>query len=415
MLLRSARLFRWFVLLISLTIEAIAFWFGGPLGDPSAGFTANLLVKAQSASSWIWVGWVAFTLAWLFPEIAHALYSNGRRARGLLASDGGEELVYDTGLHWLVLLRDIRTGRVGDGDEEELAAPLFPKGPPSFTWYAVWAPVALATASMLFLIGWVAWLVATFPAQFAGWSDGVRSFVSERLGGFAGVAAPIDALIMALPGWLAALNAFVAENRLNAILLLGGAWIAANWLRSAVKGVPLAGTILRLVGVVAMLATLYAVVTSFHWLTPLYAVLPNNGIAAVGFIPLTFASVFYVWHVALWSSWRYAIIRDRKSHDAALVIVGGIFDFDKREYQIERIVDSRIHQAWWERLLGVGNIEVIEVGGKGSEFIRHTWVRIASTGPSRRRSGPAAAGPPLTEPSRLDAACRHIAPCRVAG
>jgi hypothetical protein len=123
-MLASARFFRWLTLLVSLAIEAFAFWYGGPQGDPQASLLSNLTLKAESAGSWAWLGWVSFSLTWLCLELAHYPFANGRRIRSFVSKD--ERLLYETGLHWLVLIRDIRTGELNDGNEREVNEDLFP-------------------------------------------------------------------------------------------------------------------------------------------------------------------------------------------------------------------------------------------------------------------------------------------------
>src|SRR5271165_3788743 len=70
------RVLRWFALLISLVIEAAAFWYGGVNVDPNASFATNLLLKAQSAGAWTWLGWVSFTLTWLWLELVRLPFIN---------------------------------------------------------------------------------------------------------------------------------------------------------------------------------------------------------------------------------------------------------------------------------------------------------------------------------------------------
>lgn len=373
-MIRNARYLRWLTLLISLAVEAAAFWYGGPPSDPQRSILGSIALKAASPVSWIWVGWAAFTLAWLIPEFVHFLYANGRRSSRLVDKGSGDELVYDTGLHWLVLLRDIHTGESIDGDEDELRQPLFVKDKQrSYTWFAVWVPVAVAAVTMLFFVGWAAWLVSAFPEQIPAWSRSARAFIEARLvGGLSFLAPPAESIVTVALQSLASLQEFGRANAGRAFLWLAGLWIALRMIGRAFRSVPVVSPLLRFVRWLTVLAAVFLLASLFDWLAPLYSTLPNNGLAAVGFIPLTYASIYYVWHVALWSSWRYAIIRDTKSHDASLVIVGGIFNFLKREFQIERIVDTRISQPWWKRLVGVGNLEIIEVGaGDSADFIMH--------------------------------------------
>src|SRR5262245_60104450 len=107
------RFLRWLALFVSLTIEAAAFWFGGPPSDPNLSFAGNLLLKADSAGSWTWLGWVSFSLLWLWVELVRLPFLGPRRLRRY--AHHNEDLQYYTGLHWLVLLRDIRTGEINDG------------------------------------------------------------------------------------------------------------------------------------------------------------------------------------------------------------------------------------------------------------------------------------------------------------
>jgi len=62
---------------------------------------------------------------------------------------------------------------------------------------------------------------------------------------------------------------------------------------------------------------------------------------------------------------------DKASGDATLIIVGGIFNFEKREFDLNRITETRIHQTWWQRLFGIGNLEIVEIGGARTDFIKH--------------------------------------------
>lgn len=366
---------RWLTLLISLLIESAVFWFGGPPADPTLSFVGNVALKASHPTSWVWVGWAALTLAWFFVELAQYFYTDGRRTRRLLAKDGSEELTYDTGLHWLVLLRDIYIGQSIDGDADEINQPIFVDGRrPSFTFFAVWIPIAIAFLTMLFFIGWVAWLVAAFPEQITGWSDSARAFIDSRLvGGMEFLAGPADWVVTEIPRALVSLQQFERANSLSTFFWLTVAWVVARIAGGFLKLLPLAAPIFRTIRWLIVLAAMFLVASLFGWLAPLYAYLPNGGLAAVGFIPMTFASPFITWHVALWASWRYAITRDTESHDATLYIVGGLFNSYKREFQVERVVETRINQRWWERLLGVGNLDIVQIGGaaEGTDEFKH--------------------------------------------
>jgi len=128
-----------------------------------------------------------------------------------------------------------------------------------------------------------------------------------------------------------------------------------------------AGLLLRLCRWTLYLAALLALTATplFDWVTPVYTFLPNNGPVAMAFFPLNIASMFLAVHIALWSSWRYGIVQVTKSRDAGLTIVGGILNFVKREFHLERIVETRIHQTLFERVLGVADLEIVEIGGAG--------------------------------------------------
>jgi hypothetical protein len=369
------RVLRWFALIISLAIEAGAFWYGGVNVDPNASFATNLVLKAQSAGAWTWLGWVSFTLTWLWLELVRLPFINARRIRAFAGK--GEVLIYETGLHWLVLLRDIRTGEINDGNEKELNEDLYPPGAKrrSFTWYAVWAPIQLAVLTTLFFLGWIAWVVRSFPQTFAAWCNSTLALIHAHLtSNLAFLGTPADAFFTALPGWFTSLVDSAREETLPLFAVLFATWFLFLQAGRAFQHIFLLGWLMRLARwlVVLFLAIAFVSTQWFDWIIPVYTFLPNNGPVAMAFFPLNFASMFLVLHVALWSSWRYGVFENLHSSDATLIVVGGIFSFQKREFDLQRIVETSIHQTWWQRLLDIGNLEIVEIGGNArTDMIKH--------------------------------------------
>ena len=168
---KRARYFRWAILLITLVVEAMAFWFGGPQSAPNSTLTVAIIQKLQHPMSWIWVGWASLSMAWFWAELAFSFYSHGRRTRAVLKRSHHEKLIYDTGVHWLVLLRDIHINQLCDGEKEKLEESLFPKEHKrSFAWHAIWWPVLLAIWTAIFFVGWVAWAIRSVPQSSESWS-----------------------------------------------------------------------------------------------------------------------------------------------------------------------------------------------------------------------------------------------------
>ncbi len=368
------RVLRWLALIVSLAIEAAAFWFGGAPGDPNASFLSNIVLKAGSAGAWTWLGWVSFSLTWLWLELARLPFINARRIRGY--GDVGEELLHETGLHWLVLLRDIRTGEINDGNERELNEELYPPhgSHRAFTWYVVWWPIALAFVTTLFFIGWIGWVVRSFPETFTSWCASARDFIHAHVTSDLSFLATMgDDFFSALPGWLSGFVAAARDNTLPFFAILAALWLVLRLAGSAFSNIYLLSWFIRIARWLTVVAIVMAIVSTqaFDWLIPVYSFLPNNGPVAMLYFPLNFASMLLVLHVALWSSWRYGVFVNRKSGDATLIIVGGIFNFEKREFDLQRIVETRLHQSWYQRLVGVGNLEIVEIGGARSDFIRH--------------------------------------------
>ena len=364
---------RWIALLISLAIEAIAFWIIGPQVDPNLSFTNQILVKATNAESWTLVGWVSLSLAWLWAEIVRSVYINGRRTRRTLAqSDSNQELVHETGLHWLVLLRDIRTGKFNDGLDAALTDPLVTEGlRRATTWYAVWIPVWFAITTLVFFVGWTTWVVGTLPDMVSTSADSVRSLIEMYLP--ASVAQLPSALIASLPKWLSYFYEIARENTFFAVLSLAAIWMVFYWLeRNFLKrSFPIA-LLIHVINFLALLGLLFVVLSSMwlDWLTVVYTVLPNNGPVAMGFFLLNIASAFYLPHIATWSSWRYAIVQDPTTLHSSILVLGGVLNSNQKEFNLQRIVDTQIKQLWWQRVLRIGDVELIDIGGK-HEILRH--------------------------------------------
>lgn len=179
--------------------------------------------------------------------------------------------------------------------------------------------------------------------------------------------------IAALPDRLERFYGLARAETLTTFAWLLALWAAFMVLERFLKRVAPLNLLMRLGGWTTIAAMLFALFATrwFDWLSPLYAFVPEKGPLAMGFFPLTFASAYYVPHILLWSSWRYAIVRDSKTRDSSLMIIGGVLNFDKREFNLQRLVDTHIHQEWWQRLCNVGSIELIETGGGKPEIIWH--------------------------------------------
>ncbi|GJL92987.1 MAG: hypothetical protein DHS20C04_26460 [Hyphococcus sp.] len=361
-------------MLISLAVEAGAFWFGGPASDPGSGFLQNAAAKMHSVSSWGWAGLASLSMAWLWAELASVFYANGRRIKTLLKRSGVEKLVYDTGVHWLVLLRDIRLNQLNDGEKNRLEQELFTKDAPrSFAWHAIWQPIRLALATIIYFVGWLAWTIGTIPEKIVVWSAATHaSLETHAAGSFAFLMAPLDAAVLSLPNWLDAAYTIAREQPVLTLALIAGAWFVLSTASRQFANTAAAG-VLRLGAWTAFLTGVFAAFATplFDWLAPIYAAFPHHGLAAVGFIPLTLASAFYFPHLLFWSSWRYAIIRDVESHDATLVTVGGVFNDLQQRVNLQRIVDTDIFQKWWQRIFDIGDIELKDMGGGEPAKVRY--------------------------------------------
>jgi len=141
-----------------------------------------------------------------------------------------------------VLLRDIRTGEINDGNERELNEDLFGtdvKGR-STTWYIVWMPIYLATLTTAFFIGWAAYAVRSFPDTFRGWCDAALGYIQANVTGTTGGGADIAATFFsALPGWLTALVDAGRANTIPLLAVLAALWYVFLLARRAFAGVPL--------------------------------------------------------------------------------------------------------------------------------------------------------------------------------
>ena len=375
---KQTRYFRWAILLVTIAVEALAFWLGGRTADSSLSLAEGVLMKLRDPVSWIWVGWASLSMAWLWAELAFVFFSNGRRTRAVLRRSNHEKLVFDTGVHWLVLLRDIHLNQLNDGEKERLEEGLFPQGVRrSFAWHAIWWPILLAIATMIYFLGWAAWSLRQFPDIVERWGASSQQWIDERFNGsavFLGDA--LELLVRFLLQWLEALNGAARDFPLITIGVTVGVWIIARLLvRATQSNIPIFSIIFTLIGRVAFIAGIFVLFSTqwFDWLSPIYSLFPNHGLVAVGFIPLTFASAFYFPHILFWSSWRYAILRDRETFDATLITLGGVFNSLQQRINLQRIVDTDIFQLWWQRIFDVGDIELKQMGGGEPERVRHVY------------------------------------------
>ena len=374
---KRARYFRWGLLLITLMVEALAFWFGGPQSAPDSTLNQSIILKLGHPMSWTWVGWVSLSMAWLWAELAFSFYSNGRRTRALLKRSQHEKLVYDTGVHWLVLLRDIHINQLCDGEKDRLEASLFPTGVKrSFAWHAIWWPIAMAGVTLLYFIGWAAWSIRSVPQSAENWSSRLQSVTDAMIESpFAFIVEPLERFIVSFPQWLEGYYGLARENTLVTLGVIIGAWFILRMAARLTNNLPALPVLLRYGARFAILAGVFSVLATrwFDWLSPVYSLIPHHGVVALGFLPLTLASAFYFPHILFWSSWRYAIIRDTETFDATLITLGGVFNSLQQRINLQRIVDTDIRQWWWQRVFDIGDIELKEMGGGEAERIRHIF------------------------------------------
>jgi hypothetical protein len=95
--------------------------------------------------------------------------------------------------------------------------------------------------------------------------------------------------------------------------------------------------------------------------------------ACGAYIPLIIAIPFVLEHVSEWTSHQYALAIDAKTYDPRLLIHFGVFDYDLVTVSIERTVTTHVHQAWWEALIGIGDVELRETAGGEGETLRDVW------------------------------------------
>lgn len=374
---KNARHLRWGILLVTLIVEALAFWFGGPPGVAGATLLETITQKFLHPMSWTWVGWASLSMAWLWVELAFTFFSNGRRSRALLKRSDHEQLVFDTGVHWLVLLRDIHLNRLNDGKKEELEDGLFPQHVKrSFAWHAIWWPVLLAGLTLIYFTGWAAWSLRSVPDSASGWSSAIRSAAEGAMSGpLSVVVGPLADFLDVLTHWLGWLYGMARDMTLPTLAMVAGVWLVFHFGARILAKAPIIPVLLRFGARLAILTGVFAVLSTraFDWLSPLYDLVPHHGLIAMGFFPLTLASVFYFPHILFWTSWRYAIIRDRETHDATLMTLGGVFNSLRQRINLQRIVDTDIYQPWWHRLVDIGDIELKEMGGGEPERIRYVY------------------------------------------
>ena len=95
--------------------------------------------------------------------------------------------------------------------------------------------------------------------------------------------------------------------------------------------------------------------------------------ACAGYLPLLFAIPFVLEHVSEWASNQFVIVQDTKSHEPRLLIHKGVLDYDLETVSIERTVTTHVHQAWWESLVGIGDVELRETAGGSGEKLTNLW------------------------------------------
>ena len=113
--------------------------------------------------------------------------------------------------------------------------------------------------------------------------------------------------------------------------------------------------------------------------------------ACASYLPLLFAIPFALEHVSEWTSHQYVLAVDTKSHDPRLLIHSGVFDYDLETVSVDRTVTTRVHQAWWQSAVGIGDVELRETAGGDGEVLRDVWKprqlekKIRSAGKAFRR------------------------------
>lgn len=95
---------------------------------------------------------------------------------------------------------------------------------------------------------------------------------------------------------------------------------------------------------------------------------------ACGFyLPLIISIPFVLELVSEWTSHQYILAVDTKTHDPRLLIHNGVFDYYLETVSIERTVTTRVHQKWWEAMIGIGDVELRETAGGEGEILRDAW------------------------------------------
>jgi hypothetical protein len=92
-----------------------------------------------------------------------------------------------------------------------------------------------------------------------------------------------------------------------------------------------------------------------------------------GYLPLLIALPFVLEHVSEWTSHQYVLAVDTKTADPRLLVHFGVFDYDLQTVSIERTVTTHIYQAWWQAMIGIGNVELRDTGGGEGEILRDVW------------------------------------------
>ncbi len=338
---------RWFALLIALCVEGLAFWFG---------HSGTLLDKLTSASSWTLTGFTALTVTWFFLEVSLHLFRNGRRVRRELMED--ERIVHETGLHWLVLKRNIY---------QHPAA-----------WRFIYIPLWCAIITTLYFVGYAAWIVASFPADVSAWAQASQESLGHLSGVWAIFATPLVWILGVLPESLRFVQAIAFEHIWLALGVVFAAWYVLHHVQKFVRWFHLPHVLVRpahwMQWGLLLLAIFIVATQGLAWLTPIYTFLPHQGPVAMGYFPLTFSLPFFIPHIAEWRSKRFALFQDATSFSAALLICNGIFDYDRERISLQRIVDTKVHQKWWKRLVRAGDITLIETGGgKEGELLEDIW------------------------------------------
>ncbi len=92
-----------------------------------------------------------------------------------------------------------------------------------------------------------------------------------------------------------------------------------------------------------------------------------------GYLPMLIALPFVLEYVSEWTSHQYVLAVDSKTGDPRLLIHHGVFDYDLQTVSIERTVTTHIYQAWWQAMIGIGNVELRDTGGGEGEVLRDVW------------------------------------------